>query len=114
MTLNQAIRERYGLRLAPIRTEFKVHRFVIDRLRIGFAIPVARGGIFGCVMDGEGWAVYSDVVSPVSLELRDSESIRLERLIWEIGRAAFDRGEELNEQDNARLDLAIKRLEEWL
>jgi hypothetical protein len=114
MTLNQAIRDQYGIKLAPIRTEFKVHKFVIDRLRIGFAVPVEKGGLFGCVMDGLAWSVSPEGIKPVAIEVKDNEAIRLERLIWEMGRAALERGEELSEQDNERLSLAVKRLEEWL
>ena len=109
--LLNAIRTQYGLKLPPMPTEFKQYRFAIDDMRVGFAIPVGRGlGFFGCVLDGEAWAVEASGVHPVSLEVRDSEAIRYERLIYEMGKAA----PELSSEDQDRLRLAAGRLSEWL
>lgn len=111
ITLQRAIQAQYNLRLPPMPTEFKQYRFAIDDMRVGFAIPVGRGfGFFGCVLDGEAWIVESSGVHPVRLELRDSEAIRYERLIYEMGKAAT----ELSQEDQDRLRLAAGRLSEWL
>lgn len=111
ITLQRAIQAQYNLRLPPMPTEFKQYRFAIDDMRVGFAIPVGRGfGFFGCVLDGEAWAVEYGGVHPVSLELRDSEAIRYERLIYEMGKAET----ELSQEDQDRLRLAAGSLSEWL
>lgn len=109
MTLIGAIRERYGIRLPPLPVEFERRLFVIDRIRIGFAIPVGRdgGGLFGCVMDRQAWSVESGGVFEVKLSGKED---KMERIVWEIGRAQLERGEEMNDQDWARMMVAVKKL----
>lgn len=114
MNLPGAIRARYGIRLPPMLGEFQPRRFRIDKLRNGFAVPIGKGGIFGCVIDAESYILGENEVIPFRIEHRENKDIRFEWLVWKCAQAMIEKGEIMNERDEKRLALAVERLEGWL
>lgn len=114
MNLSGAIRARYGIRFPPMLGEFQPRRFRIDQLRNGFAIPVGKGGVFGCVIDAEAYLFDGETVESFRIEHRENKDIRFEWLVWKCGQAMIEKGEVMNEVDEKRLALAVERLEGWL
>lgn len=114
MNLTGAIRARYGIRLPPMLGEFQPRRFRIDQLRNGFAVPIGKGGIFGCIIDAEAYILGENEVIPLRIEHRENKDIRFEWLVWNAGKSMIEKGDIMTERDEKRLALAIERLEGWL
>lgn len=114
MTLEEAIREQYGVKIQITPDDLKMRKFKIDELRNGFVMKTAKLGVFGSFIDGETFILTESGVKFHKQEHKDNKEIRKEWLIWEIARGIIERGERLYSTDRERLKLAVSRLESML
>lgn len=112
MKLQEAIKEVYGHRFGYIAPDGVFYKFKIDRFRIGFVVSIGDVGIFGCRADREAYAWNEKEVVKINLPAHEHAKIRFERLVIECARGLIQRGEILSPEDDARLELAVKRLSE--
>lgn len=114
-TVEKAIMSRYGVRIGPSAADGKYRSFKIDQFRNGFIVKFPDCACFGSQIDGELFVWVGGALREVVMDSRnDNEQITLEWMIWRIARATVERGEKLSKVDNARLALAVQRLEAWL
>jgi hypothetical protein len=114
MTIEEAIRSQYGVKIPATPPDLKLRKFKIDQLRNGFLMKGVDCGVFGSFIDGEAFIFNELGITFIKLEHKDHKEIRAEWLIWEIARSVLERGEKLDVIDSERLALAVQRLEEWL
>lgn len=114
MTFEQAIHDRYGVRVPVTPGDLKLRKFKVDELRNGFLMKDSETGVFGSFIDGEAFIWSPESIIFFAVEHKDNKEIRFEWMIWEGARATFERGERLSRVDRERLELAVQRLEQWL
>jgi len=114
MTIEEAIRSQYGVKITVMPPDLKLRKFKIDQLRNGFLMKDTNSGVFGSFIDGEAFIFNEFGITSHKLEHQDHKEICAEWLIWEIARSMLERGEKLSIIDGERLALAVQRLEDWL
>lgn len=113
MRIQEAIRHVYGHRLGHIPPDGVFRRFRIDQFRVGFVVSVGDCALFGCRSDGIAYGWNPTEVVKMELPPFNSEKIRFERVVIECAKGLIARGDVLDAKDAERLDLAVKRLDEW-
>lgn len=113
-TVEQAVRERYGIKLPPSPGDGRHRAFVIDQFRNGYLLKLSSVACYGSIIDGECFIWQNGESRKMVTGQRDSADIRNEWLVWRIAKAQVDRGEKLSVADAERLALAVQRLESWL
>lgn len=114
MTLQEAIHQVYGVRLAITPTQCLRRVFRINDLHNGFLMTIGKNACFGSFIYGEYFVFNGSGLFRSEMKHRASSKINHEWLIWEGARSAFERGERLSLDDKERLALAVQRLEQWL
>lgn len=114
MTLQEAIYQVYGVRLAITPTQCLQRSFKINELHNGFLMVIGKNACFGSFIYGECFVFNESGLFRHDMQLKENKEIKGEWLIWECARSMLERGERLGRQDSERLALAVQRLEMWL
>lgn len=113
-SVEQAIRNRYGVRLPTTPSDMKCRLFKIDRFHNGFLLKTPDDAIFGTKIGAEAWIYHENRIEWIAVEHKENKQIRFEWLIWHAAWSIIERGERLTLEDGERLALAVQRLEDWL
>lgn len=113
-TLQEAIYQQYGVKLAIAPTQSLRRVFKINDLHNGFLLSIGKSACFGSIIYGECFIYSGTGIYPSTMEHKENKAISMEWLIWEIARSTLERGERLGREDGERLALAVQRLEMWL
>lgn len=114
VSVEHAIRARYGAHIPSTAADATFRCFRIDRLNNGFVMKAEKSAIFGTIIGGEAWIWRPDRIDWIGYKHKDNKDIRFEWMIWEGARSSLERNERLSREDGERLALAVKRLEMWL
>jgi hypothetical protein len=114
MTLQEAIYQVYGVKLALTPTQCLRRVFRINELHNGFLMKIGKTACFGSFIYAEYFIFNEFGLFRKELEHKENKEIRFEWLIWEGARSMLERGERLSRADSERLALAVQRLEMWL